>query len=228
MGTAVIWACTLAAATSPAHLVSHWPWVLTESRPDEDACDHDHKHSGILCHLMVFGSPLPLQTMGQKSRWDERWSMMCKDDRRWQRGVVMMLPLCAISISRDIGENALGVPGRREPRHAPLPPAGRLVGVLGAVIEVAVLAMCHTREHLPRGCAIAAEHIRDDDVRDVRHPVQPLAAECLGRLLVSSALHRDSEHVAVLIDRPPQGVALLVDREPHLVHVPRVARFGRR
>jgi hypothetical protein len=72
MGTAVISACTLTAATSPAHVVSHWCWVFTENRPVEDICAHDHWYSGILRHLTVFVSPLPRQTMGQEWRWDEQ------------------------------------------------------------------------------------------------------------------------------------------------------------
>ena len=41
------------------------------------------------------------------------------------------------------GEEPLGVPWGLEPLHAPLPLAGRLVGVLRAVIEVPVLAVFH-------------------------------------------------------------------------------------
>jgi hypothetical protein len=38
------------------------------------------------------------------------------------------------------GEEALGLARRLEPLHAPLPLTGGLMGVLGAVIEIPVLA----------------------------------------------------------------------------------------
>jgi hypothetical protein len=85
-------------------------------------------------------------------------------------------------------EKALGVSWRLEAVHAPLALAGRLVGVSGAVAEVAVLAVVHTLQNLPLRCAIAAGLIRDDDARDIRQPFQRLAEEFLGRSLASPAL----------------------------------------
>ncbi len=43
------------------------------------------------------------------------------------------------------GEKPLGVPGGLEALQAPLPLAGGLMRVLGTVVEVAVLAVLHTR-----------------------------------------------------------------------------------
>lgn len=99
-----------------------------------------------------------------------------------------------------------------EPLHAPLPLARGLVRVFGTVVEIARLAMFHTWEHLPLGCAIAVGLIYDDDARDVRQSFQQLAEEFFRRFLVMPALYQESEHAAVLIDRPPQIVVLLVDR----------------
>jgi hypothetical protein len=42
------------------------------------------------------------------------------------------------------------------------------VRVLSAVIEIAVLAVLHTREDLALRRAVALELIRDDDPRDIR------------------------------------------------------------
>ena len=42
------------------------------------------------------------------------------------------------------GEEALGMARGLEALHAPLPLAGRLMGVLRTVVEIAVLAMFHT------------------------------------------------------------------------------------
>jgi hypothetical protein len=46
------------------------------------------------------------------------------------------------------GEELLGVPWRFEALYTPLSLAGGLVGMLGAIAEVAVMAMLHARQHL--------------------------------------------------------------------------------
>ena len=77
------------------------------------------------------------------------------------------------------GEKALGVPGRFEPLHAALPLAGGLVGILGAVIEVFVLAVLDPRQDLALRRAIAFEFIRDEHPWDVLAPFEELAKEFL-------------------------------------------------
>jgi hypothetical protein len=70
------------------------------------------------------------------------------------------------------GEKALGMPWGFKPLHAPFPLPRRLVGILGAVVQIAVLAMFHARQDLLFGCAIAAEFIRDDDPWRIRQALQ--------------------------------------------------------
>jgi hypothetical protein len=65
------------------------------------------------------------------------------------------------------GQEPLGVPGRLEPLHPPLPLARGLMRILCAVIEVAVLAMFHTGEHLPLRGPIALQLIGDDRPWDI-------------------------------------------------------------
>jgi hypothetical protein len=60
--------------------------------------------------------------------------------------------LCDGTIGR---EKALGLARGFEPLHASLPLAGRLVGVLRPVIEIAMLAMFHARKYLLLGGSIA-------------------------------------------------------------------------
>jgi hypothetical protein len=55
------------------------------------------------------------------------------------------------------GEETLGVPGRLKSLHPLLPLARGLMRILGAVIEVAVLAVLHTRENLPLRGAVVFE-----------------------------------------------------------------------
>jgi hypothetical protein len=47
--------------------------------------------------------------------------------------------------------------------YPPLPLGGRLVGMLGAIVEAAVLAMFRARQHFPLGRLVAFEPIRDED-----------------------------------------------------------------
>ena len=61
------------------------------------------------------------------------------------------------------GEKSLCMPRRFEALHAALPLAGGLVRVLGAVVEIAVLAMFHPRQYLTLRGAIAFQLVGDDD-----------------------------------------------------------------
>jgi hypothetical protein len=101
-----------------------------------------------------------------------------------------------------------------------------LVGILRAVVQVPVLAVLHSRQYLLLRGTIAFQLVGDDDPRHVHQPLQQLAEEPLGGVLVPTALHQDVEHRAILIDRPPQVVPFAIDREKYLVQVPLVARPG--
>ena len=124
------------------------------------------------------------------------------------------------------GEEPLGVTRGLEPLHAPLPLAGRLVRVLGAIIEIAVLAMFHPGENLALGGSVALEFVGDDHARHVGQALEELAEELLRGLLVPPALHQDIEHVPVLIHRPPQIVTFAFDGQKHLIQVPLVPGPG--
>jgi hypothetical protein len=52
-------------------------------------------------------------------------------------------------------EELLRVAGRLEPPHGPLALAGRLMGILRPVVQIAVLPMLYAREELLLGCPIA-------------------------------------------------------------------------
>jgi hypothetical protein len=81
----------------------------------------------------------------------------------------------------------------------PLPPSlslpGGLVGVFGAIIEVAVLPVLDTRQELARGGTVASQLIRDDHAWDVPQAPQQLSGEALRRLLVSPVLHKNVEGI---------------------------------
>ena len=124
------------------------------------------------------------------------------------------------------GEEAWRMPGRLAPLHAPLPLAGRLVRVLCAVVEIAVLSMFHPRQDFWLRGAVALQFIRDDDPWHIRQPLEQFTEKLLRGLLIPTALHENIEHVTVLIDGPPQIVTLLVEGEKDLIQVPLVARPG--
>jgi hypothetical protein len=120
----------------------------------------------------------------------------------------------------------LGLAGRLEP----LPPwfalTRRLMGVLGAIIERAVLAMCHARQELARGGSVTRQRIRDDDPWSLLAALEALAEKCLRRLLVSPALPQDIQDMAGLIDRPPAVVPLTTNRATDLIQMPLITALG--
>jgi hypothetical protein len=73
-----------------------------------------------------------------------------------------------------------------------------------------MLAMFYARENLTLRGPVAFEFIRDDHPRHVRESFEQLPEELLRRLLVPTALHEDVEHVAVLVDGPPEIMALTI------------------
>jgi hypothetical protein len=85
----------------------------------------------------------------------------------------------------------LGVSGRLAPLHVPLRLARRLVRVVGAVVEVAVLAVLHTGQDLTLRGPIAGEFVRDHHPWDVGQAFAQLPEKLLRGLLVPSALHEN-------------------------------------
>jgi hypothetical protein len=118
------------------------------------------------------------------------------------------------------GEELLGVPWRFEPLHAPLALTRGLVGVLGAVIEIPMLAVFYSQEHLPLGGPIAFQFVGTEYPRDILAGFEELAEEFLGRVLVPPTLNEDIQHVPVLIHGPPEIVPLPIAGEEHLIKVP--------
>src|SRR5438132_10677765 len=100
------------------------------------------------------------------------------------------------------------------------------MGVLTAVVEIATLPVFDPRQDLPLRRPVALQLIRDDDPWHVLEPLQKLAEKLLRRVLIAPALHKDIEHIIVLIHRAPQVMALPVDRQKDLVEVPLVPWLG--
>src|SRR4029450_7581366 len=124
------------------------------------------------------------------------------------------------------GEQPLRMTRRLAPLDPPLPLAGRLMGVLRAVVQIAVLTRFDPRPHLARRRAIAWALVRDDDPRDGAYPVAPRTADLLRGGRVPTALYQEIEPLACRLDGPPPMGRCAVDRQQHLVQVPWIAWSG--
>jgi hypothetical protein len=93
------------------------------------------------------------------------------------------------------------------------------MGVFRTVVQVSVLSVLYAREYVPLRSPIAFELIRDNDSWDVGQPLEELAEERLGRVLVAPPLHQDVEDVALLIHGAPEVVAFTVDSQHHFIEV---------
>jgi hypothetical protein len=107
-----------------------------------------------------------------------------------------------------------------------VPPGVSVGGVFGAVVEIAMLAMLHARQHLPLGCTIVFEFIRNDHPWHMGQALNQLAEEFLRGVLVPPTLHEGIEDVALLIHRPPEVVAFTMGGEEHFIQMPLVAGLG--
>jgi hypothetical protein len=122
-------------------------------------------------------------------------------------------------------EEALGVSWRFEALHAPLALAGRLVGTLRAVIQVAVLPVFHPRHGLLFRCSIAPQFVSDDDAWNILAAFEELGEELLSGDRIAPSLYQHIEHGRVLVDDgPPQVVTLAVNGEEDLIQMPLVPR----
>jgi hypothetical protein len=121
-------------------------------------------------------------------------------------------------------QEALRVAGRFEPLHPLLSLPSGLVRVLGAIVEIPMLAMFHSRENLSLSGSVAFQLVGDDDPWDVGQPFEQLAQELLRGAFIPPTLDQDIEHVPVLINRSPQVVALALDGQKYFIKMPLISR----
>jgi hypothetical protein len=76
--------------------------------------------------------------------------------------------------------------------------------------------------------AVSSRQLVDEDhARDVGHLLEEGAEALLHRPLVPAAWDQDSEHVAVLLDRPPQRILLTLYGERQFIEMPLSSGRGR-
>src|SRR3954469_18172986 len=104
------------------------------------------------------------------------------------------------------GKETLCLPRRLEALHLSFASSGRLVRILGSVIQALVLPVFEVgRDLLLRG-SIAGQLVGDQNARRPALPLQQLAQEPFSGPFVPPALYENVEHDAVLVDRAPQPV----------------------
>jgi hypothetical protein len=111
-------------------------------------------------------------------------------------------------------QESLSMPWGLETLHAPLPLPGRLVRVLGAVIEVPVLPVLHPWHELALGRPITLQLIRDHHARGLPQAFEQLPEESLRSGFIPLTLHQNVEDVPILIDA--------IDRQEYLLQMPLV------
>ena len=90
--------------------------------------------------------------------------------------------------------------------HLALPLARGLVGDFGSVVLVAGGAVRNVRHHSAAGSGTAAQLVRHESSGLPALPAQQFMEEAFGGPLVTPRLDKDIDHVAVLIDGPPEIV----------------------
>jgi hypothetical protein len=86
------------------------------------------------------------------------------------------------------------------------------MGILRSIVEAFVLSMLQAGQQLLFGCPIARQLIGDHDRRDVLTGREQLTKNLLGGLFVWSALHKNIQSVAMLINCAPEIVQLAVEK----------------
>jgi hypothetical protein len=85
--------------------------------------------------------------------------------------------------------------------------------ILRPVIQRFMPAMLNARHHLCLRCAVAAKFVCDDHSRDVLQFLHQLAEELLSCLLITPALHKNIEHITILINRTPKVMDLSINSD---------------
>src|SRR3954470_7536560 len=96
--------------------------------------------------------------------------------------------------------------------------------ILRPLVETFMSAMLDRGHHLVFCGAVARQLVRDHHTRHAGLPLQQLAKQTLGGLLVAPALDENVEHNPILVNGPPEPVLLAADHPAHFVEVPLVAR----
>src|SRR5712691_3405625 len=120
------------------------------------------------------------------------------------------------------GREPLHLSGRLEAPHLALALARRLMGNLCSIVRVLVRGVDHGRHHGPTSRRIAAQLVRDQTSRYRSLAFQQLPEEARGGTPITPGLDEDVDHIAVLVNRPPEILLPPLNIDEQFVQVPRV------
>src|SRR5712692_6508258 len=111
-----------------------------------------------------------------------------------------------------------------EPPHLPLALAGRLMRDFCAIVLVLLRAVNDGWHHDAVGRRVAAKLVGDQTPWRTALPFQQLPEEAFGRTPIAPGLDEEVDHVAVLVDGPPEILLATLDIHEQFVQGPRVAQ----
>ena len=89
-------------------------------------------------------------------------------------------------------QEPLGLPRRGEAFHHPFPDPGRLMGVLGPIVEVLRAAMGHRQQNLAGSDLIAGQLVGHQHARHVAQALEQRTEKPFSRHRVTARLHKMS------------------------------------
>src|SRR4029453_7375978 len=123
------------------------------------------------------------------------------------------------------GREALHLGGRLEAPHLTLALARRLMGDFSSIVRVLVRDVAHGRHHRPTSRRIAPQLVRDETSRYRPLAFQQLPEEARGGVPIAPGLHKDVDHIAVLVDGPPEILLPPLDGDEQFVQIPHVTHL---
>src|SRR2546427_10453371 len=121
-------------------------------------------------------------------------------------------------------QESLRVSGGFEPSHLSFALAGRLMRDFGSIVLVLRRAVHDRGHHEAVSRRVAAKLVRDQTPWRTALRFQQLPEEAFGGTPVAPWLNEDVDHVAVLVDGPPEIVLATLDIHEQFVQVPGVAQ----
>ena len=125
------------------------------------------------------------------------------------------------------GDESLNMFRGFEPLHDPFSPSGRLMRILGPIIETFVLAMIRLQSHVRAGGSVGSQFIGDQNARSFDLFADELAQQAFRRTPVTAALYQGVKNEAILIDGAPEPMRLAIDGHDKLIEMPLVSEFCR-
>ncbi len=100
------------------------------------------------------------------------------------------------------------------------------MGDFSPIVFVLACSMDHRRKDVPMSCRIASKLVGDQLPRYLTLMFQGPTKEAFSGFPISSASHKNIDHVPILIDGSPQIEVLPLDSDEEFIDVPDVAELS--